>query len=107
MDRRGKNYGRDGVHNSFYCYRTGFIQSTESIANRIRHAWEQAQLAPAELRHVLRKDHGIDLSKTGLHRLETVDSKNPNVKLIRAIAEVARVSPGWILCQDSCRLSLG
>jgi transcriptional regulator with XRE-family HTH domain len=69
----------------------------DSIAARIRHAREQAQLAPAELRRLLRKDHGIDLSKTGLHRLETVDSTNPNLKLIQAIAEVARVSPSWIL----------
>lgn len=73
------------------------MKSIETIASRIRHARDQAQLAPAELRHVLRKEHGIDLSKTGLHRLETVDSKNPNLKLIQAIAEVTRVSPAWIL----------
>ena len=54
-------------------------------------------MQPAELRRVLRDEHGIDLSKTGLHRLETVEAKNPNLKLIQAIAEITRVSPSWIL----------
>ena len=51
---------------------------------------------PAALRARLR-DYGIDLSKTGLHRLETTEPKNPNLKLIEAIAEITNVSPGWIL----------
>ncbi len=71
--------------------------NNDSIAGRIRAAREQAQLQAAELRRLLRDDYGIDLSKTGLHRLETVDPKNPNLKLIQAIAEVTRVSPSWIL----------
>ena len=68
-----------------------------TIASRIRSAREQAQMPPAELRQILRKDYGIDLSKTGLHRLETVESKNPSLKIIQAIAEITRVSPSWIL----------
>lgn len=71
--------------------------TTNSIASRIRHAREQAQMPPAELRKLLREDYGIDLSKTGLHRLETVDAKNPNLKQIQAIAKITRVSPSWIL----------
>ena len=70
---------------------------TTTIASRIRHAREQAQMPPAELRKILREDYGVDLSKTGLHRLETVESKNPNLKLIQAIAKITRVSPSWIL----------
>lgn len=70
---------------------------TSTIASRIRHAREQAQMPPAELRKILREEYGVDLSKTGLHRLETVESKNPNLKLIQAIAKITRVSPSWIL----------
>ena len=76
------------------------MTSNSTVASRIRHAREQSQLPAAELRRVLRRDHGIALSKTGLHRLETVDSTNPNLKLIQAIAEVTHVSPGWILFGD-------
>lgn len=54
-------------------------------------------MPPAELRKILREEYGVDLSKTGLHRLETVESKNPNLKLIQAIAKITRVSPSWIL----------
>ena len=72
-------------------------KANDSIAQRIRQAREKAQLAPAELRKKLREDHKIDLSKTGLHRLETADAKNPNLKQIQAIAEITRVSPSWIL----------
>lgn len=43
------------------------------------------------------REYGIDLSKTGLHRLETTEPKNPNLKLIEAIAEITNVSPAWIL----------
>lgn len=53
-------------------------------------------MEPAALRAALR-EYGIDLSKTGLHRLETTEPKNPNLKIIEAIAEITRVSPGWIL----------
>ena len=53
-------------------------------------------MEPAELRERLR-EYDIDLSKTGLHRLETTEPKNPNLKLIEAIAEITNVSPGWIL----------
>lgn len=53
-------------------------------------------MAPAELRDHLRK-HGIDLSKTGLHRLETTEPRNPNLKLIEAIAQITNVSPAWLL----------
>ncbi len=56
----------------------------------------RAQMEPAALRARLR-EYGIDLSKTGLHRLETTEPKNPNLKLIEAIAEITNVSPGWIL----------
>ena len=53
-------------------------------------------MEPAALRTELRK-YDIDLSKTGLHRLETTEPKNPNLKIIEAIAEITNVSPGWIL----------
>ena len=56
----------------------------------------RAQMEPAELRAQLR-EYGIDLSKTGLHRLETTEPKNPNLKIIESIAEITNVSPGWIL----------
>lgn len=53
-------------------------------------------MEPAALRAELRQ-YGIDLSKTGLHRLETTEPKNPNLKIIQAIAEITNVSPSWIL----------
>ncbi len=53
-------------------------------------------MEPAALRAELRKC-GLDLSKTGLHRLETTEPTNPNLKLIEAIADITNVSPGWIL----------
>ena len=64
------------------------MSKTDNIASRIRNAREQAQMPPAELRKILREDYGIDLSKTGLHRLETVEAKNPNLKQIQAIAKI-------------------
>ncbi len=67
-----------------------------NIADRLRWAREQARLEPADLRARLR-ERGIDLSKTGLYRLETTEPKNPNLKQIEAIAEITRVSPGWLL----------
>ena len=67
-----------------------------NIAERIRYARQRAQMDPAGLRAALR-DYGIELSKTGLHRLETIEPKNPNLKIIQAIAEITRVSPSWIL----------
>ena len=73
------------------------MSKTDNIASRIRNAREQAQMPLAELRKILREDYGIDLSKTGLHRLETVEAKNPNLKQIQAIAKITRVSPSWIL----------
>ena len=48
------------------------------------------------LREQLRA-RGINLSKTGLHRLETTEPKNPNLKIVEAIADITNVSPGWIL----------
>lgn len=69
---------------------------TLNIAGRIRAARMRAQMEPAALRAQLR-EYGIDLSKTGLHRLETTEPKNPNLKIIEAIAEITNVSPGWIL----------
>lgn len=66
------------------------------IAGRIRTARQRSQMEPAALREALR-EYGIDLSKTGLHRLETTEPKNPNLKIIEAIAEITNVSPGWIL----------
>ena len=59
-------------------------------------ARQRAQMDPAELRTRLR-EYGVDLSKTGLHRLETTEPKNPNLSIIEAIAEITNVSPGWIL----------
>jgi transcriptional regulator with XRE-family HTH domain len=69
---------------------------TGNIAGRLRAARQRAQMEPAELRAALR-EHGIDLSKTGLHRLETTEPRNPNLKMIEAIAEITSVSPSWIL----------
>ena len=71
-------------------------KTKNTIAHRIRKAREQAQLEPVELRKHL-KQKGLELSKTGLHRLETVESKNPNLKQIQAIAEITNVSPAWLL----------
>jgi len=71
-------------------------QDEGSIAKRLKLARERAQLEPAELRERLRTK-GIDLSKTGLHRLESTEPRNPNLKQIEAIAEITNVSPGWIL----------
>jgi len=68
----------------------------ESICERIRAAREQARMEPAALREALRA-RGFDLSKTGLHRLETIEPTNPNLRLIRAIAEITNVSPSWLL----------
>lgn len=67
-----------------------------NIAERIRRAREQAQMEPAGLRSQL-KARGIELSKTGLHRLENTEPKNPNLKQIEAIAEITNVSPSWLL----------
>lgn len=53
-------------------------------------------MEPAALRRQLQQ-RGIELSKTGLHRLETTEPRNPNLKLIEAIAEITNVSAGWIL----------
>ena len=68
----------------------------KNISERIRAARQRAQIEPAALRTQLR-EYGIDLSKTGLHRLETTEPKNPNLKIIEAIADITNVSPGWIL----------
>lgn len=67
-----------------------------TISERIRQARRQAELEPAALRQAL-AERGIELSKTGLHRLETTEPRNPNLALIEAIAEITNVSPGWIL----------
>ena len=72
------------------------VRKSATIPQRIKLARERAQLEPAELRDRLRKK-GIELSKTGLHRLETTEPRNPNLKQIEAIAEITNVSPGWIL----------
>lgn len=77
-------------------YRSNVKDETSDIAGRIRSARRRAQMDPAALRVQLR-EYGIDLSKTGLHRLETTEPKNPNLKIIEAIAEITNVSPGWIL----------
>lgn len=72
------------------------ISTSQPISSRIRQAREQAGLDPKALRVAL-STRGIDLSKTGLHRLETIEPMNPSVKLISAIAEITNVSPGWLL----------
>jgi transcriptional regulator with XRE-family HTH domain len=71
-------------------------KAKDTIAARIRRAREQAQMDPQELRAKL-KARRIDISKTGLHRLETTEPKNPNLKLIETIADITNVSPGWLL----------
>lgn len=71
-------------------------KQTGTISERIRQARRQAELEPAALRHAL-AERGIELSKTGLHRLETTEPRNPNLMIIEAIAEITNVSPGWIL----------
>ena len=68
----------------------------DSISSRIRRAREQARLEPKALREAL-SARGIELSKTGLHRLETIEPTNPSVRQIEAIAEITNVSPGWLL----------
>lgn len=72
------------------------VNSKSSISKRLKQARERAQMDPAELRAVLRS-MGIELSKTGLHRIETEEPKNPNLKLVQAIAKITNVSPAWIL----------
>jgi hypothetical protein len=67
-----------------------------TVPERIRCARAQAGMEASALRHALR-ERGIELSKQGLHRMETVEPKNPNVQIIQAIAEVTHVSPGWLL----------
>lgn len=59
-------------------------------------ARERAALEPAALRAQLR-ERGIDMSKTGLHRVENVEPRNPNLKLVKAIADITHVSPSWLL----------
>ena len=71
-------------------------KQSDTISERIRQARRQAELEPAALRQALAK-RGIELSKTGLHRLETTEPRNPNLALIEAIAEITNVSPVWIL----------
>ncbi len=68
----------------------------ESIAGRIKSAREQAQLDSVEMRAAL-KQLGIQVSKAGLHRLENVEPRNPNLEMIHAISEITGVSPAWIL----------
>ena len=70
--------------------------ANDCISNRIRDARDRSGLAPAELRKML-ADKGINLSKTGLHRLETSEPVNPNLKLMIAIAEATHVTPEWLL----------
>jgi len=70
--------------------------SSNTISSRIRHAREQARLDPKALRQAL-SEKGFELSKTGLHRLETIEPMNPSIKLIEAIAQATNVSPGWLL----------
>ena len=70
--------------------------SKDSISRRIRDARIRSGLAPAELRKIL-SGKGIKLSKTGLHRLETSEPVNPNLKLMIAIAEATHVTPEWLL----------
>ena len=70
--------------------------ANHSISNRIRDARDRSGLAPAELRKML-ADKGINLSKTGLHRLETSEPVNPNLRLMIAIAEATHVTPEWLL----------
>lgn len=67
-----------------------------AIHERLKHARERAGLDPAELRARLR-DYDIDMSKTGLHRVETIEPRNPNLRLVKAIADITHVSPSWIL----------
>lgn len=70
--------------------------SEDSISRRIRDARQRSGLGPAELRKIL-ADKGINLSKTGLHRLETSEPVNPNLKLMTAIADATHVTPEWLL----------
>ena len=75
----------------------GNRRSTQSsISGRIREARARAGLEPAELRRILGRQ-GITLSKTGLHRLETVEPVNPNLKLMMGIAKATHVTPEWLL----------
>ncbi|MEM6819118.1 MAG: hypothetical protein AAF578_10005 [Pseudomonadota bacterium] len=71
-------------------------QDDNGIAARIRLARERAQLDPSSMRQAL-AELGEEVSKTGLHRLETQNPKNPNLSLIQAIAAITNVSPSWIL----------
>ena len=67
-----------------------------SVSERIREARIRAGLEPAALRGLLAQQ-GVTLSKTGLHRLETVEPVNPNLKLMMGIAQATHVTPEWLL----------
>lgn len=56
----------------------------------------RAQIKPAALEAKV-CERGIELSKAGLHRLETTEPKNPNLRIVEAIAEITHVSPGCTL----------
>lgn len=73
--------------------------ATQTVPERIRQARERAGLEAVQIRGELRK-RGIEISKQGLHRMETVEPTNPNVGVIEAIAEITHVSPGWLLFGD-------
>lgn len=68
----------------------------KTVSGRIKYARERAEMTAKAMRGTL-QERGITLSKTGLHRLETVDAKNPNLKLIAAIGDITNVSPSWLL----------
>jgi len=67
-----------------------------TMALRIRYARESQGIGPQALRSELKKRR-IDVSKQLLHRYESVESQNPNLNIVEAIADVTGFAAGWIL----------
>jgi hypothetical protein len=67
-----------------------------TMALRIRYARESQGIGPQALRAELKKRR-IDVSKQLLHRYESVESQNPNLTIVEAIADVTGFAAGWIL----------
>lgn len=85
--KRGKPSGNRNEHGAAVL---------SSVAARIRYARVYMNMDPLELRRRL-KEKGVSVSKQLLHRYETVESQNPNLGIVEAIAEVSGFSPGWLL----------
>ena len=76
----------------------------DTIGDRIRHAREQADLSPAELRQRLASD-GVELSRARLWNYENRPQTIPKPELLIAIGKVTGFSPGWLYCGTGLQIS--